>query len=135
MTLLVSMVVPSPLIDALSTWTRSIRITKRPLLSRLLNANELVVANISAMVAAAPLHCLSQYMTTRTVSDEEDAPVADGRVTSYLHRILRITERLPTLVDSLVPLAMLLMESDKMTPPVAITASVVFSEISFCSCL
>lgn len=115
-----------------SAYVRSMRVRKRDLLLKLLKLWKLVDFNMSATVAVAPLHCLSTNSMTRTVSDVAVKDAAVGSFTLKRHPMLRKVIFRPILWTSVVPCAILLMES-VMSPAAETTASVTSTSKNFSS--
>ena len=97
------------------------RVRNLVLLAKLLKDWKSALSNMSVADAVAPLHCLSRYMMTLVVSSPAPELVALGRVTRNL-QLIRMVHLRPIRVTSVVPWAILLMESVT-PPPVAMTAS------------
>ncbi len=118
-----SIVVPSPLIEAFRVYVLSIKVRKRDLFAKLLKDWKSAFSRMFETAAVAPLACLSKYMITRTVSLVALLAVPAGRhIRKRQFMLLKVHFR-PIRVTSVVPCGILLIESIAIVPPVAIVAS------------
>ncbi len=121
-----SLVVPFPApAMTFNVYVLSISVRNLDLLARLLKDWKSFVSMISAEAAVAPLHCLSRYRITLTVSEFRGSATPSDSTVAIWNRqpIDRIMHLRPTLVTSVTPCGILTHESAAIVPPVAIVAS------------